>query len=573
MSVPDSTSRGNGNHADAGDLSWLFDSSDSPAAEPQLAACQPRRPTPPNKRRALVEKPPAAKTEPAAHVPKPVVKKLKRGEVDVRPQISDPEKELLFAAMLRRKHLFLAARPLIDPEFFAPDEMWLKLVWLVLSKYYDDFEELPTVGLLGQLCNAQIEMDPYAIDGDDNEKLDTLLDLADKLREEDFPDTVAHDALRRFCDDRLFFAARSSFANMLTPIDVTNVIAGWYQRAADIRAVGGNATGIVSAAELVKQHSSLHPPVIDGMARAGEVMNIISYSKVGKSWLLYSLLLCVTAGMRWLGRFPTKRGRVLLIDNELHPETLAMRIRHVANKLGIDDLTKLDVLTLRGNLCSLDELQQRLARIPPDTYCLIAIDAKYRMTNDADNENDNSAETRFYNMIDKLAGQTGALIVLVHHASKGNQSDRRVTDVGAGAGAQSRAADTHVILREHEEDGTVVLDGAVRSFPPLEPLALRWEFPLWQKVDGVDTSKLKGRSENAQQKKDEEGRNTVLGLIRVRPRTVRELRTETGMRRDRMSRLVSQLQQLDKIVMRPAERGGQECPEFILTGSEEGSTT
>ena len=67
----------------------------------------------------------------------------------------------------------------------------------------------------------------------------------------------------------------------------------------------------------------------------------------------------------------------------------------------------------------------------------------------------------------------------MHHATKGNQSDRRVTDVGAGGGAQARAADTHLVLREHEQPNMVVLDAAVRSFPPIEPMTLRWSFPLW----------------------------------------------------------------------------------------------
>ncbi len=38
--------------------------------------------------------------------------------------------------------------------------------------------------------------------------------------------------------------------------------------------------------------------------------------------------------------------------------------------------------------------------------------------------------------------------------------------VGAGAGAQSRVADVHLVLRDHEEAGVAVVDAAVRSFAP-----------------------------------------------------------------------------------------------------------
>ncbi len=78
-----------------------------------------------------------------------------------------------------------------------------------------------------------------------------------------------------------------------------------------------------------------------------------------------------------------------------------------------------------------------------------------------------------------LRCQLNCSFVLVHHASKGNQSVKSVTDVGAGAGSQSRATDTHLVLRHHQEPGCVVVDAAVRSWPPIEPQCLRWSFPVW----------------------------------------------------------------------------------------------
>src|SRR5690606_38037062 len=133
--------------------------------------------------------------------------------------------------------------------------------------------------------------------------------------------------------------------------------------------------------------------------------------------------------------------------------------------------------------------------------CII-FDAKYRFGNGV-SENDNAAESQFYNLVDQIAANTGAAVVLVHHTSKGSQSDKRTTDVGAGAGAQSRAADCHLVLREHEEEGVVVLDAVVRSFPPVEPLALRWQFPLWQPADDIDPGKLKGRLTAQEQRQAE----------------------------------------------------------------------
>ena len=131
----------------------------------------------------------------------------------------------------------------------------------------------------------------------------------------------------------------------------------------------------------------------------------------------------------------------------------------------------------------------RFLRKQSTAYSLIAVDAKYRTLPPGKSENDNAFETELYNEIDRWAHAK----ILVHHSSKGGQGEKRVTDVGSGAGAQSRAADCHLILREHAEEDAVVLEAAVRSFAPVEPLPLRWQWPLWHPDDGLDSRLLRAR--------------------------------------------------------------------------------
>src|SRR5690606_25080638 len=118
--------------------------------------------------------------------------------------------------------------------------------------------------------------------------------------------------------------------------------------------------------------------------------------------------------------------------------------------------------------------------------------AFYRTLPRDTDENDNGAIASLYNLIDYYAGRLKCAFVLIHHTSKGNQAGKSVTDVGAGAGSQSRAADTHLVLRPHEDEGIVVLESAVRSWPPMAPQALRWDWPLFTPTDEVDTSALLG---------------------------------------------------------------------------------
>lgn len=223
-------------------------------------------------------------------------------------------------------------------------------------------------------------------------------------------------------------------------------------------------------------------------------MNVIASPKVGKSWLVLDLALAVATGRPWLGAFETERGDVLIIDNELHCETSANRIPKVINARGIDldqAADKIHVANVRGDLRDIFSLSGVFQKLEPGRFKLIVLDAFYRFMPKDSDENDNGTMSQVYNHLDAFAARLGCSFVLVHHSSKGSQSGKSVTDVGAGAGSQSRATDTHLILRPHEVDNVIVLDAAVRSWPPLESRCLRWSFPVWEPDDSLDPTALR----------------------------------------------------------------------------------
>jgi len=242
------------------------------------------------------------------------------------------------------------------------------------------------------------------------------------------------------------------------------------------------------------RYTELRRPVIHGLLREGEVMNIIAPPKTGKSWLSNDLAIAVATGRPWLGMFETVRGDVLIIDNELHPETIAHRIPKVGEARGLylDDYAAcVWVQSLRGQLRDLVAMEPYFMEIQPGQYKLIILDAFYRFMPRETSENDNATMAMLYNHLDRHAARLGCSFVLIHHASKGNQSGKAVTDIGAGAGSQSRATDTHLVLRAHEEDGVVVLDATVRSWPPLKARCLRWNFPVFNPAPGLDETALR----------------------------------------------------------------------------------
>jgi hypothetical protein len=245
--------------------------------------------------------------------------------------------------------------------------------------------------------------------------------------------------------------------------------------------------------DFVDEHPGIERPIIHGLLRAGETLNLIGSTKSRKSWLATDLAFAVASGRPWLG-FETERGNVLLFDNELLRKNLAYRLRTVAEHRG-DSLDacneRFHVVPLRGRNRDIHGIGEILDQFKPGDLSLVIVDAFYRTLPIGVDENSNSDMTGIYNAIDEFASKLGSAFVLVHHSTKGSQSQKAVTDVGAGAGSQSRAVDAHVILRAHEQDDCVVLDAVGRSWRPLGARCLRWEWPVWEPDDSLDPAQLK----------------------------------------------------------------------------------
>ena len=251
----------------------------------------------------------------------------------------------------------------------------------------------------------------------------------------------------------------------------------------------------VSVAEFMSRHSELRPPIIYGFLREGETMNIIASPKTGKSWLVLDLAVSVAMGYEWQG-YPCNQGRVLIIDNELHPDVLTWRLNQVLVERGVTQerlRDRLFIFSQRGRLQDINFMGTYMDRLAKGNFKMIVVDAFYRVMPKNMDENDNGTMASVYNLIDRYAGMTGAAFVLIHHTTKGVQANKGITDVGAGAGSQSRACDTHVILRRHQEEGVVVMDGVCRSFAPPSPCCLRFSFPVWNRDDTLNPADLEGR--------------------------------------------------------------------------------
>ena len=323
-----------------------------------------------------------------------------------------------------------------------------------------------------------------------------------------------------------------------------------------------------SVIELANEFPRLREPVIEGLLRAGETMNIVAASKVGKSWLVYLIGLCVATGRSIFGEYDTNCGPVLLIDNELHEETSAHRIPAVAEAMGLvpeDYADSLFVENLRGRLVDIHAMEGYFERIERNRFRLIVLDAQYRFLPQGESENDNAAMTVFFNRVDQYAAMTGSAFVMIHHASKGDQSGKAITDVGAGAGSQSRAADSHLILRPHESEDCCTLEAVTRSWKQPKPVVLRWSFPLWSMDREMDPAAIKrprGFNDDRQEQKDRDGIREIADVLREGPASKTAIHESTGFGHPRIGRLLA-IMKRDGSIEIDDEKGSKM---FRLTG-------
>lgn len=288
---------------------------------------------------------------------------------------------------------------------------------------------------------------------------------------------------------------------------------------------------IVSTQVLMDCYEKLREPVIHGLLRNTETMNIIAPPKAGKSWMGLNIAINIIGGGKIFDKFKCEQGRVLIIDNELHCETIAQRVRDVAQALNMPNSVvgeHLHFLPLRGRCVSLEQLTEKLQYVRPGSYKTLIIDPAYKLYPVQDgfkrfDENSNTDMAHFYTLLEDLADSLDTAIILIHHSSKGSQSSKSITDLGAGAGAQARACDTHLALRDHEQPGIFVIESANRSFGPIAPFCARFKWPKWELADNYSPDDLKGI------KKKGPG-STMVGGDKQRPMTREEKKADSRRR-------------------------------------------
>ncbi len=425
-----------------------------------------------------------------ADVPPPVMRRPPAASLPDPPALTPPSdlgaERAVLGAALNDAHALAVTLRLVRPEdFYAPENARLWRAVIEVAAGLAESERLDLVGLESALRSAGVL--------DEIGGRTFLIDLSESCpttaNVRFYAEIVRRKAVQRATLNAGFELARQAAQPDTDPATVlADAQAGLQRLAQDMR----RAT-YMTATDLLAKFPTLREAVIEGILRRGEVLNIVAPPKFNKSWLLLFVAVCIALGRPVFG-FPTRSGRVLLLDYELAPGTLACRLQAIFDALGVTaaDLgDRLVIESLRGKRLDIDGLGAYIEGLPQGQFGVILIDPLYRTFPANMDENSNANLAALYARLQAYAEHLDAAILVVHHLSKGDQSAKVLTDLGAGGGSQSRAADAHIALRPHAEVDAAVVSGVVRSFAPFKPFVIRWRYPFWALADDLDPADLK----------------------------------------------------------------------------------
>lgn len=251
--------------------------------------------------------------------------------------------------------------------------------------------------------------------------------------------------------------------------------------------------------------------VVDPLIGRGDVTMFVAHGNSLKTWLAFSIALAIASGRPWLGRFPTKQGKVAILDYESGEFEVTRRLK----LLGASD-SELGERLLRCSYSGADltksETWLALAEAGLD---LLIIDSFNAASPNTD-ENDARAALMLQHA-GRFAEMLICTVIVIHHARKGEGGDERETVRGSTAiyGACDRVYRFGDLEKKDVAPGSRLVlttmysikDGAGQPPPPvrveLSDSGLRW-------VEGAEKPKDDEPS-------PENNREIVMTVVRANP--------------------------------------------------------
>lgn len=200
-----------------------------------------------------------------------------------------------------------------------------------------------------------------------------------------------------------------------------------------------------SLADILSDPTVLEPPVpvVPRLAWRGRVTLLAAREKAGKSTLVTAAASPVTTGGHWLGDMTTT-GPVLIIALEEHMGDLAARCQ----EWGADPsrLYIVDSLATAGE--PMNAIRAAVDEVEPALLIVDTLAALVAHLTDRPDPGSSTAWTPIMAALTRIARETDAAVLLLHHARKSDGAYRDSTAIGAGV-------DVIALMSEDGQDADV----------------------------------------------------------------------------------------------------------------------
>ncbi|MEK7194256.1 MAG: bifunctional DNA primase/polymerase [Patescibacteria group bacterium] len=226
--------------------------------------------------------------------------------------------------------------------------------------------------------------------------------------------------------------------------------------------------------------------VVKDLIPLGTITALTGESNSYKTFFTQSMAASVNAGTPFLGHFPTRKGKVLVIDEENHR-------RHVKNRyetLGISATADILFLSQEGIRIDNEEHIKRLRELlDKEKPSLVILDSLVRLH--SGEENSATEIARAFSGMRKLVDNDRAIIVIHHHRKPRTAGKKSNSQSIRGSSDILAAVDTHLAI-DREETEITVTQSKMRLQPELSPfkanLVLSPEGGMSFVYQGVDTT-------------------------------------------------------------------------------------
>jgi AAA domain len=211
--------------------------------------------------------------------------------------------------------------------------------------------------------------------------------------------------------------------------------------------------------------------LIDGLIPLGGLAVLAGPPGIGKSFLAIDWAYSVAMGMPWQGH-PTRGGHVVYVAAE-GKAGLKLRQRAWKQQMGVDDCPNMRYLAQAVQLLDGESVEALVDEIYmlPATPVLIVFDTLARCFVGGE-ENSATFMGQLIAGADRLRGEMGATVLLIHHTGK-QKSGNQMKLAARGSSALDGAAELMMRLLSTKASGLSLICDKQKDGEPFKPMSLR----------------------------------------------------------------------------------------------------